>query len=81
MTRPRATPAARTENNIQSTEAAPGLEDTDRSTDGSAPDRSATDRGTTNPSAPDRSATDRGTTNPSAPDRSATDRGTTNPSA
>ncbi|MEU0897781.1 EboA domain-containing protein [Streptomyces massasporeus] len=33
MTRPRATPAARTEN-TQSTEAAPGLKDTDRSTDG-----------------------------------------------
>ncbi|MES9616965.1 EboA domain-containing protein [Streptomyces tuirus] len=54
---------------MQSTEAAPGLEDTDRSTDGSTPDRSATDRGTTNPSAPDRSATDRGT-DPRATDRS-----------
>ncbi|MFG3723479.1 EboA domain-containing protein [Streptomyces massasporeus] len=45
MTRPRATPAARTEN-TKSTEAAPGLKDTDRSTDG-AHDLKDTDQGVT----------------------------------
>ncbi|MEV5102138.1 EboA domain-containing protein [Streptomyces massasporeus] len=63
MTHPRATPAARTEN-TQSTEAAPGLEDTDRSPDG-AHGLKDTDRSTTDQNTPDRSAT-----NPSATDRS-----------
>ncbi|MFG2804490.1 EboA domain-containing protein [Streptomyces massasporeus] len=57
MTRPRATPAARTEN-TQSTEAAPGLKDTDRSTDG-AHDLKDTDQSATDQSSTDQSATDR----------------------
>ncbi|MFJ4283187.1 EboA domain-containing protein [Streptomyces massasporeus] len=58
MNRPRATPAARTEN-TRSTEAAPGLKDTDRSTDGAHDlkdtDQSANDRGVIEQGATDRS--------------------------
>ncbi|MFJ7175409.1 EboA domain-containing protein [Streptomyces massasporeus] len=54
MTRPRATPAARTEN-TQSTPATPGLKDTDRSADG-AHDLKDTDQSTADQSATDRSA-------------------------
>ncbi|NEE06850.1 sugar phosphate isomerase [Streptomyces sp. SID7499] len=60
MTRPRATPATRTEN-AQSTEAAPGIKNTDRNTDG-AHDLKDSDEGVTDEGVTDEGATDQGVT-------------------
>ncbi|MEU0174055.1 EboA domain-containing protein [Streptomyces massasporeus] len=68
MTRPRATPAARTEN-TQSTQAAPGLKDTDRSTDG-AHGLNDTDPGTTGQGTADPGTAGQGTADPGTADRS-----------
>ncbi|GGV60268.1 EboA domain-containing protein [Streptomyces massasporeus] len=68
MTRPRATPAARTEN-TQSTQAAPGLKDTDRSTDG-AHGLNDTDPGTAGQGTADPGTAGQGTADPGTADRS-----------